>query len=505
MTLPGWMWGGDPAAFLTESGLKARPEPGQPDTWRVTTEEHYLHGKPNLFTVDHLDGPAAARPRFDLLTTAAASGVVSDPGGQHEAALEERVRELERSGALVDHLAVSQLQTLDAPVALLPEVVKGILEFLRKVEGPGEPGHPLFVDAGAHLVRRSPRVVHRAKLASALHQIPFDSRIAGGLDTATAARLLAGDDLVLNASQGLFDGVFLLDAYLGPMLGALTPFIWGFSAPRAFGTVIYSFGRPLNATQAQAAELLQLLPTQSAVRSTPMHSTPTKAAAAALDWWATRLDTLFGVITNPAVFTDRQGRYLPAKHLHALASVEQLFRRVSSIQTNHRDTNARRVLLFTVLDTLERLTGRPIDEVCSLRFAQTALDRVSDDMNSDAAAILLPAARRGVEALREAQTNLFQIRQTGASHVEVPASGGQAAQRLDPEQATAKYLKVLRNATHGHGSKEPKQIGLTNTLLAHHDGSLPHDVGLLGYLYLLDVLVHPDKLAKRLYAGGRER
>ena len=247
LTFPGRMRGGNPAALLTESGLKARPEPGQPQTWRVTTEEHYPRRKPNLVTVEHLDGPAAGRPRFDPLTAAAAS-VVSDPGGQHEAALGPRVRGLARSGALVDHLTARQPRTLDAPVQPLPEVVKGILEFPRTVREPGEPGHPLFLDAGAHLVRRSPRVVHRAKLASAPHQIPFDSRMAGGLDATTAALLAGDDDRVLDASRGLFDGVFLLDAYLGPLLGALTPFIWGFSAPRAFATVVYTFGRALHAT-----------------------------------------------------------------------------------------------------------------------------------------------------------------------------------------------------------------------------------------------------------------
>ncbi len=60
---------------------------------------------------------------------------------------------------------------------------------------------------------------------------------------------------------------------------------------------------------------------------------------------------MFAVLTDPAVFTDHQQSYQPAKHLHALLTVEQLSRRVASIQTAHRDTNARRVLLFPVLDT----------------------------------------------------------------------------------------------------------------------------------------------------------
>lgn len=61
---------------------------------------------------------------------------------------------------------------------------------------------------------------------------------------------------------------------------------------------------------------------------------------------------------------------------------------------------------------------------------------------------------------------------------------------------------MLRAATHGHGSNRAGRVELTNALLAHHDGTIPHDLALLGYLYLLDVLVHPEVLAKHLYGGG---
>jgi hypothetical protein len=60
-------------------------------------------------------------------------------------------------------------------------------------------------------------------------------------------------------------------------------------------------------------------------------------------------------------------------------------------------------------------------------------------------------------------------------------------------QATAHYLDVLRNATHGFGTTKGK-VERTNALLVHHDGDVPTDLGLLGYLYLLDVLTEPDRL-----------
>jgi hypothetical protein len=214
---------------------------------------------------------------------------------------------------------------------------------------------------------------------------------------------------------------------------------------------------------------------------------PAAASTAALNWWAQRLDDMFGVLTDPAVFTDNHANYRPEKHLHALLSVEQLFRRVSSLQAAHRDANARRVLLFTVLDTLNRLTGPDLDELCRLQHAQKTLDDLRGQMSPDAAALLLPGAERAVAALQELQGGFFLHRQTGAGDI----------------VAVARYLKVLRDATHGHGAKLLGKVEQTNALLAHHDGAIPHDLGLLGYLYLLEFLIQPERLRTKLHRGGR--
>lgn len=73
---------------------------------------------------------------------------------------------------------------------------------------------------------------------------------------------------------------------------------------------------------------------------------------------------------------------------------------------------------------------------------------------------------------------------------------------LSPEAAAAEYIRVLRNATHGHGSNREAARGRTNALLAQHDGELPHDLALLGYPYLLDLLNNPSGFRRTLYNGG---
>jgi len=248
-------------------------------------------------------------------------------------------------------------------------------------------------------------------------------------------------------------------------------------------------------------EPLQVLPSQGAQETSPVPTLPAAAAEQALHWWTDRLSHLFAVLTDPAVFTDRQQSYQPAKHLHALLTVEQLFRRVASIQTAHRDTNARRVLLFSVLDTLERLTGHSVDTLCSLPFARARLEAVTGTLGPDAGTILLPAAQQAIRALQQVQDGFYLRKQLRTETIELPTAGA-PTRPLSPDRAAAEYIKVLRNATRGHGSNRASRAELTNTLPAHHDGTLPHDLALLGYLYLLDVLAHPDVVHQQLYRGG---
>jgi hypothetical protein len=42
-------------------------------------------------------------------------------------------------------------------------------------------------------------------------------------------------------------------------------------------------------------------------------------------------------------------------------------------------------------------------------------------------------------------------------------------------------------------------------LLTAHTGDVHHDVGLLSWLYLLDVLAHPDRLRQMLSKRARRR
>lgn len=116
---------------------------------------------------------------------------------------------------------------------------------------------------------------------------------------------------------------------------------------------------------------------------------------------------------------------------------------------------------------------------------------------AEAAEILLPAAERAVTALREAQDGFFMGHQPGGTLVALTYADDHVEQ-LDVGIAAARYIKVLRDATHGHGANKQNRVEQTNVLLAHHTGAIPADLALIGYLYLLDLLAHPEQLKLKL-------
>ncbi|MFI7431874.1 hypothetical protein ACIBPB_33415 [Micromonospora sp. NPDC049836] len=333
--------------------------------------------------------------------------------------------------------------------------------------------------------------MHRTKLIAVLIRLAYDADLRDGRFASLKKHHESGGR-VFASSDGLLDGLTLLDAYIGPLLGATTPGVWAFASHRTIGPIIFSLGRTVTGTRPGAAEMLQLLPSRGAVRKTwkaAEHSP--HACSDAITWWSHGLNELFGVLTDFALFADREGNYSANLNHQILLTTEQLFRRVTSILACYRDGHAQRVLLFTVLDTLEKLTGRSLNDMCHVSLAEKTLDSLQQKIAGGAAQVLIPLAERAVSALREVQDGFFL-------GVTVEGDGSKSVMGMPLAKAAAEYVKLLRNATHGHGSNKRDRIDITNALLAHHDGDLSHDLPLMGYLYLLDFLSRPNDLRSRL-------
>lgn len=506
LDLPSWFWGGDIKDYFSSARLQAERDQTT-GVVTVKTMERVKHDRPRLVRWTEIDGPSSnhAEPFVGELEREALGSIgvthLIDPADA-QPRLEALLGLIGTVSAtsLAAGFAAHQLQTMSASAAELDSAVQQLLDDLRDIRMVGT-NEAAFPNASAHFVSRDIALLHRMKLAAVLLRLEHDDSLRNA-SVQQAVEANARGELVFAASTAHSDGVATLDAYLAPMFGAMTPFVWAFPATRASGTVIYALGSQVAGTAGNASEPLHVLPARGPDDASSAPRLTRRSAEAAIGWWAKRLDGLFGVLSDPAVFTNESNAYVPSKHLHAQLTIEQLFRRTGSIQRAHRDTDARRVLLFTSLDTLERLTSRTLTTMCTLSFAQRTLDQLRKQLSGDVGALLLPAADRAVRALAEVQSGFFLSAQLRTNRVDFYDTDGNPVQ-LSLEEAAAEYLKVLRNATHGHGSNRVDAKRKTDALLAYHDGSLPHDLALLGYLYLLDVLCHPAMLRRVLWDGGQ--
>lgn len=504
MTLPVWLWGGAIAEMLKAARLAASPSSGVNNTVDVEVGaiERSASGRPDLVTVTEIAGDGDSR--FELLVRAeqAARDIPFQvPAGAEKyfEELQKRVAPAGQAGLIAPAFGLLLGQTQLAAPAVVAEVCKVAYEEFKRFPV-AETGEPAFPDTSVHFVHRDRSLMHRSKFSSILLRMEHDQRLRDA-DLTQVASAIEGGDLIFASSSALGSGMVLLDCYLAPLFGAMSPFVWAFPVTRASGTIIFSLGCPISGTLGEAAEPLQLLPSQGPEATIEAPKLSRRSGAATVKWWVRRLDKFLSVVTDPAVYSDVDGRYVASKNLHAILSVEQVFRRVTSIQHAHRNADARRVLLFTVLDTLERLTNRRLTEMCNLNFARRTLEDLRAGMSADVASVLLPAAERAINSLETMQKGFFLQRQMGSDKVEFTDRDG-VLQALEPIRAVAEYIRVLRNATHGHGSNREDRKLSTDALLAHHDGVIPNDLALLAYLYLLELLTKPDMLRRNLYNGG---
>lgn len=494
ITLPPWIWGGDPQKLIAECRYRSRP--AGPDTgFLLQTEESYLRQRADLVRVRTVTGPGVQPSRYMLLAGFQERIEPPIPAGLNEV-LEKRRKQAETTNELIDVVRHQMLLLYALPGRDLPTQARLLLEHLTDVPLAEDPTYRPFAHASVHVLEVDPVLLHRLKIASVMLRLEHDTRLGEGDLTHVTAEGAFG------SSTGLYDGVYTFDAYLGPMLAAGSPGVWALNVVRTFGCLVIPLGSFVAGSSEGGSDWLQFVSTPGADGTVSFPQLSATAGSDAVAWWGERLNLLFGAVSDLAVFTDESGNYLPARHLQAMLTIEQIFRRTTSMLLAHRDSHGRRALFFTLLDSLESVTGFDILTMCKLSHAQATLDRLSHRLPRGAAEVLLPAAQRAVSALEKMQDGFFIRRQLGNTDLQLRLAAAEV-KHMSLEEGVARYLKVLRDATHGHGSNKGSKVALTDALLAHHDGHVPHDIGLLAYLYLLDVLAEPMRLRRVLYRSGK--
>jgi hypothetical protein len=398
--------------------------------------------------------------------------------------------------AIAHTMARMQLWTSGSTRPQLQDVIGEARQALLKIRLT-DTGESAFPDASVYAFSRSECLPLRFKMAAICLRLQHDPELGvAGLDTLVDT----GDPgFIFGSSHELIDGVYVFDAYLAPLFGSLAPFVWAFPASRGGVTVIYTFGRALSGTDGLPAVPLQAIAFRGADSTIETPVLDAGSCESALQWWALKVDAFMAVVSDPATYTDATGAFRPEKQLYAILSVEQVFRRVAAVQRSHHDKDARRVAFFSVLDTLERLTGRDIAYMCRPTSVQQILLRLRSSVPVDAQKILMPACERGAKALSELTEGFFLPRQRGRTTLNYADESG-VQRALSLEEATAQYVKLLRDATHGFGGKVNIKRG--EALLVQHNGKVPHDLAFLAWLHFLDLITSPDRLRHSLWRGG---
>lgn len=393
-----------------------------------------------------------------------------------------------RPGELAAHFYVCSLATLTASDDDLERLVRQSWASLYEAEN----GDSNFPDCEVYLIR----VDHALHRRYALVRVLLRAHDDPSLFTRRPAESEIGQAFA--SAQNLFSDTLLgLSAYLDPLYLSASPWVWCFESHRRGGVILYSLGMPIPGRLGEPAEPLQLHLPRGGSQSYPRPAgVDPFGIAAALAWWIQRLDRLFSRITDPANFCDRDGQYLPRRHFEVLLGVEQLFRHVGSLLANERDTDARRTLFFGAMDTYEGLGGGGFHELVSYEKAVGVLDDVEQAVGKVAGALLLPNARRGVEGLRQVQDGFFLPSRVSSAGIRVPRRGGDVV--IGRAEASALWLRVLRNSTHGFRGRANRHQDRDEALLVSHNGAVTEDLFLLGYLYLMQLLADPDVIDKIL-------
>lgn len=354
---------------------------------------------------------------------------------------------------------------------------------------------PVFANRSVHLISIDRRIYARSRLPAILLRFEQDSSFIDDLQAGRGEELASQPAFASNeavAGPGL-----LIDTYLGPLLACRAPDMWAVHGQRLHGTVIFSLGTAISGVKPIPSELLQLLPRRGPTQWPDRPESPSpKAWAEAIDWWALKLNQLLTYLSNPGSYRDATGHYLPYVHQNWMMNVEELFNRVASTMLAWRDSYATKILIFSTLDLVsEAFLGGDMSELCNPIRARKTLLQIKETMPAVVQEALLPNAEAAVEALSTIADGFFIKSYRETDTVDIVKSD-KSVEHLEPNKAIAALLRARRNATHGFGGKTSEERGAR--ILAHHDGTLPHELVGLPYLYLLKVLCDPQNLQRRI-------
>jgi hypothetical protein len=282
-------------------------------------------------------------------------------------------------------------------------------------------------------------------------------------------------------------------------LTATSPWVLGITATRVgAGLIVVLFGHPeAGRSNVFASELIQLYRPRL-LSSTERVVQPRPAVTATqietlLTWWIGQLNKLLGVVLDPANYPNHDDSYNAQAHFGSLLSLDRLLACVLGVLIHaRRDEFSRTLLLFDCLDLLEGFHQGGYERLCNPRTVRDQLDELTTLLPAEVGQLLLPRCHRAVEALEQLQDGFYVHERLGSAGLQIRNRHGQL-ETISLPAAVARYLRVVRDATHAFhqmAQRRPDRI----SLLAAHSGELSPDLSDLAFLHFVRVLADPEKL-----------
>jgi hypothetical protein len=484
--LPAWLYGNDLVGFAEHNGMKLHPVNASEQLWQLETLESYEGRQPRLCTVRTLAAPGQ---NDDWSTLKTIEGTDLHRPIPHELLASEKDRLLGGAPSLEKVASWLGLSATTATDDELIDAVQGGYELLK---GTVTEDGPAFPNASVHFIDFSPVAARREAMVRLFLRLEEEPDLFEGRPSPGEGELAFGSAVELRTENPI-----TRDSFLAPLFLCLSPWMWAIPGARVQGVVAYNLGVPVVGRSGEISDLLQLFNASGVVRSTPMPAVGPLETVAGLDWWVTRLNTVLGLLTDPSNFVSGAGVYRPRRQFESLLSIQQLGQRIGSAFSLDRDAASRRLLGFAGLDTLDGLRLVSFQDACTLSRCERVLADLETSLSKPVSDLLLPAARRAVEALRKCQEGFFLTSRVTSRGVTLTDKRGDEKE-WTKESAVAQYLRVLRNANHGFSGENDADVRRDQILLAAHSGDVPGDIAFLPYLHWLHIMSDPERLRRKL-------
>ena len=354
------------------------------------------------------------------------------------------------------------------------------------------------------LITASPAFLSRMSLLQLLFQLSHTPDIEPSILVPDHRRSLGAQSLTSRVSiQDVVQPVFLL----------FSPAATGFAAPWLPHTLAFEFGELIDLRRKPPRSLSALYdprvlsaPVTEDMTSDPWaNSIPKQTFGSLLQWWVSRLNLLYGIITDPTRFSTWDGQHDSAAQLAFLLTVERVLADLRVLNANPQAPGLVRFgTTFDLLDKLETLLG----------YGPRSRKQHGDAWRSGAGFVRLldvreslPLMRRGFAQMPQQIGSRFTERgedlfatlyaelQDGVLATRLTPNGVRVGSRaqstMNIEQYAGRLIRAVRNSSHG---LLDQLAGREADVAISHTGALPDALPELASAIALALLADPERL-----------